>query len=1056
MSNGDRHGHLGSSSEGEARGHNPVPVPGHAKGHTRIEIALGKDREDPFARHMLHEISAALGITLRGLRIVDLYDIWSDLEKEELSRFAEEVLHDPILHVYAVDEPVSLELAPFTWALEISFKPGVTDNRGSTAAAVLRMMTGRPEADFRVHTATQYLMEGDLTREDVERVGREVLYNDLIQRCAVLHADALRAGERFAPREPTAGEEHRPQVLSLDLDLSDGELMSLSAERTLALTLEEMKFFRRHFAGEGAGRASAGLSDMPTDVELECFAQTQSEHCKHKIFNATITYREDDREEVVESLFATYIRGATERIARGGKSGFLVSVFTDNAGVIRFDEGHNLAFKVETHNSPSALDPYGGAITGIVGCDRDPAGTGLGARIIAHTDILCFGDPHMEGDLPPRMMHPRRIMAGVVRGIEEGGNKCGIPTVNGALLFDDSYRGKPLVFCGSVGIMPRRVGERPSHLKTVRPGDIVVMTGGRIGKDGIHGATFSSEEISETSPTQAVQIGDPITQKKMLDMLLEARDNRLYRAITDNGAGGLSSSVGEMARLCGGAEIDLKKAPLKYPGLDPWEILLSEAQERMTLAVPPEALDDLLALAADRDVLAVPIGRFTDSGVFQVFYGEKTVCRLDLEFLHASIPLRLEAVWEPPRIEEREPAGIEPGAASIESIILRMLSDLNGCSREPLIRRYDHEVIGSTVINPLVGRDEEGPSNGGVIAPLPGSTRGFVLTAGINPFYSEVDTYDMAAHAVDEAVRNCVALGADPDAIALLDNFCWPDPVYDPDRTPDGRYKLAQLVRAARGLHDTAVAYKTPFISGKDSMKNDYRIGGHRVSVLPTVLVSALGIVPDVRECVTSDFKEPGQRVYLLGETGPALGCSYLYRLYGGSSGSIPRVDPAKNSRLYETYHRLVRSGVLRSGHDLAEGGLAVALAESCIGGGRGVEVDIGTLRRTESLTALQALFSESPGRFLVSVDPVREREFTEELEGMAVHALGTTTDDGRLEISDGGEGLVSLSVDRLIDFFRRPLYGVLGMEADAGDPPGDPPGDTSGDPSGRTTGDPS
>ncbi|MFW6138378.1 MAG: AIR synthase-related protein, partial [Spirochaetota bacterium] len=910
--------------------------------YNRIEIAVKPHTQDPFARHAWWKITSSLDYRIKKLRLVTVYTVYSAVSKRQLHYFAEKVLCDPVLAFYTIDAPIAPRLGRFDWAVEVSFKKGVTDNVGRTASDVLNMMVGTygsEEDSARVYNSTQYLIQAPLEFQDVEKISREVLYNPLIQEIEVMKFSDLVERGGFGAKKRRFAQNYLPKVQTIDLDVSDQQLIEISENRVLALSLEEMKFFRSYFQRPEIKktRAELGMSAQPTDVEIECFAQTQSEHCKHKIFNATISYTDNSedaqppssrngRVRTIHSLFKTYIQSVTERLK--GKKDFLVSVFRDNAGVVRFDEHNNLTFKVETHNSPSALDPYGGAITGIVGVDRDPAGTGIGSRIIAHTDVLCFGDPRFKGKLPPRMMHPRRIAEGVIKGIEDGGNKCGIPTINGGIIFDGSYSGKPLVFCGSVGIMPARIGSVPTHHKKIVPGDIIVMVGGRIGKDGIHGATFSSEEIKESSPAQAVQIGDPITQKKMLDMLLEARDMLLYRAITDNGAGGLSSSVGEMALLSGGAFLELEKAPLKYPGLDPWEILLSEAQERMSVAVPPENLEKFLHLARKRDVLATPMGKFTDTGYFHVTYRNNTVCCLELKFLHSDIPLSLEAEWRKPGIEEKDP---EP-AGELDHIIPDMVADLNSCSREPVIRRYDHEVGGSTVLKPLIGTREIGPSDGGVIAPVPGKKRGFVLSCGINPFYSRVDTYHMAAAAVDEAVRNAVAVGADPRQISLLDNFCWPDPVHHPHKTPDGKYKLAQLVRAAQGLHDTAEAFQAPFISGKDSMKNDYKIGRHKVSVLPTILVSALGIVPDVTKCISSDFKKEGDIIYLMGRTGSHMGQSLFYRKYGGSSASIPVVDTGENIKVYTAYYEGASRELITSGHDLSEGGLAVAVAEACIG----------------------------------------------------------------------------------------------------------------------------
>lgn len=488
-------------------------------------------------------------------------------------------------------------------------------------------------------------------------------------------------------------------------------------------------------------------------------------------------------------------------------------MFKDNAGVIAFTPEYDACIKVETHNSPSALDPYGGALTGIVGVNRDPMGTGLGAELICNTDVFCFASPFHDEALPPRLLHPRRVFEGVREGVEHGGNKSGIPTVNGSIVFDERYLGKPLVYCGTIGLIPAEVPAsksstdgkpRKGYEKKAQVGDIIVMTGGRIGKDGIHGATFSSEELHEGSPATAVQIGDPITQRKMYDFIMRARDLGLYNAITDNGAGGLSSSIGEMAEDTNGCRIDLARAPLKYDGLRPWEILLSEAQERMTLAVPPAALDEFLALAKRMDVEATPLGEFTDDGVFHVTYNGKLVTHLDMEFMHDGVPqYQLNAVWEAPVHPDSR---IEDGGVDQAELLKAMLGRLNICSKEYLIRQYDHEVKGGSVVKPLTGVKRDGPSDAGVIRPILESEAGLVISHGICPKYSDYDAYWMMANAMDEGIRNAVAVGADPDRMAGVDNFCWCDPVQS-EKTPDGEYKLgparARLqgpLRALRGL----------------------------------------------------------------------------------------------------------------------------------------------------------------------------------------------------------------------------------------------------------------
>ncbi|HQG35301.1 MAG TPA: AIR synthase-related protein, partial [Syntrophales bacterium] len=834
---------------------------------------------------------------------------------------------------------------------------------------------------FRVHTSRQYLLRGALSRDEAERVASQLLANDLIERYEVVARadwDPVRGLPPFVPRVTGA---ERPTTELIDLDVADDVLLAISNDRVLALTLEEMQLLRDYFRNPAvqAERARVGLPAAAriTDAELECLAQTWSEHCKHKIFNSRIAYDDGTgRITEIDSLFKTYIKGATERIraartARGAVD-FCLSVFVDNAGVIRFNDDYNLVFKVETHNSPSALDPYGGALTGIVGVNRDPFGTGMGAKLIFNTDVFCFAPPDYDRPLPKRILHPRRIYEGVREGVEHGGNKSGIPTVNGCLVFDERYLGKPLVYCGTGGIMPARLHGKPSHIKEILPGDLIVMTGGRIGKDGIHGATFSSEELHEGSPVTAVQIGDPITQKKMTDFLLVARDRGLYRCITDNGAGGLSSSVGETARLSGGCDLDLKRAPLKYPGLNPWEILISESQERMTLAVPPERIAAFLALAAKMDVEATVLGTYTDTGMFHIRYGGETVAYLDMDFLHDGLPqMRLRARWERPRRPEPDlPAPADLGAA-----LRRMLSRLNICSKESVVRQYDHEVQGGSVVKPLVGVANDGPGDAAVLRPLLDTFEGIVVANGICPRYSDIDAYDMAACAIDEAVRNAVAVGADPDYLAGLDNFCWCDPVAS-EKTPDGEYKLAQLVRANQAVYDYTTAYGVPCISGKDSMKNDYAIEGTKISIPPTLLFSVLGRIADVRRAVTMDAKRAGDIVYVLGETKNELGGSEWYALHGCVGDNCPRVDAAAARRLYAALHRAMTAGLVASCHDCSDGGLGIALAETAFAGGLGMEVELGKVPRRGLDRDDYVLFSETASRFVVTVAPDKREEF--------------------------------------------------------------------------------
>ncbi|MDD5675665.1 MAG: AIR synthase-related protein, partial [Chitinivibrionales bacterium] len=769
-------------------------------------------------------------------------------------------------------------------------------------------------------------------------------------------------------------------------------LLAISKEGVLSLSLDEMRAMQAHFAAPAVrdARRQAGLPSEPTNVELEIIAQTWSEHCKHKIFSAAIDYYEDSKPlRKIKSLFKEFIQAATVAVrAQKGAADLCLSVFTDNAGVVRFTDASAVCFKVETHNSPSALDPYGGALTGIVGVNRDSFATGLGCRLIANTDVFCFASPFYEGEIPPRILHPRRIFEGVREGVEHGGNKSGIPTVNGSLVFDDRFLGKPLVYCGTLGLMPLTLNGRPAWEKSARVGDHILMVGGRIGKDGIHGATFSSEPLHEGSPATAVQIGDPITQKRMTDFLLSARDRGLYSSITDNGAGGLSSSIGEMARDTNGAEVHLERAPLKYHGLQPWEIFVSEAQERMTLAVPPHLVKPFCELARKFNVEATDLGLFTDSGNLNVLFNGRTIASLSMDFLHDGLPrLQLTARWQTPAA----PAAGALNSHDVKADILALLGRLNICSKEYVVRQYDHEVQGGSVVKPLCGARSDGPSDAAVFCPELGELKGLVVSHGIAPRYSDLDAAAMAQCALDEAVRNAVCAGADPASMAALDNFCWCDPVASPEN-PDGEHKLAQLVRAAAALHDLCIAYGIPLISGKDSMKNDYRIGSITISIPPTLLVSLLATMPDARRALTMDFKKSGNRIYLIGITARHLGASEYAQHLQIKETSVPRLlDAALTRQCYQALYKAAQGGLVRACHDCSDGGLAIALTEMCFSGEVGAEISCGAAPTAGSLTDTEILFSETPGRIIAEVEPDHEAAFIALFKDLPCRLIGAT-----------------------------------------------------------------
>ncbi|MBA7619711.1 Phosphoribosylformylglycinamidine synthase subunit PurL [subsurface metagenome] len=986
-----------------------------------IQVGYKKGVSDARALRTAGQIRDYLGIPVERVETRNLYRVEAELSRSEVELSARELFIDPVVQEYAINQ--GLDDEGYDYSIIVSFKPGVTDNVGRTAALALADLLQRKMKQAEgVSTAVQYLLRG-VSFQQAERIACELLANELIENTLIQDCRSLKNELRIPPTRVNSS----PQAVveEIDLELGDSRLEQISRRRTLALNLKEMRAIRDYFRQKEvrAEREKVGLRANPTDVELEALAQTWSEHCHHKIFNGIIHYTDEKgHKKTIHSLFRTYIKKATALI----NSGWLLSVFSDNAGVIRYNDRLALVYKVETHNSPSALDPYGGAMTGIVGVNRDPFGTGLGARLIANVWGYCLGNPLMTGPIPQGLLHPRRIRDGVHRGVIEGGNQSGIPYMRGWELFEDRFRGKPLVFCGTLGEMPLEIEGRPTSRKEIRPGDRIVMVGGRVGKDGIHGATFSSEELHASSPVQAVQIGDPITQKKMTDMLLEARDRLLYRALTDNGAGGLSSSVGEMAELAGGCDIDLALVPLKYQGLNPWEILVSEAQERMTLAVSPEKLDLYLAISAKRRVESTVLGRFTHSGYFHIRHGSKTVAYLDLDFLHrGDPPYELEARYERKRYEEPEIS-----VTDHRQLLLDMLRSLNICSGEEKARQYDHEVQGRSVIKPFVGKDFDVPPDAGILLAEYGGREGIILTEGVNPFYSDIDTYWMAASVVDLAVRRVVSAGGDPDFIAGLDNFCWPNVVKK--QMPERSHKLAQLVRACEGLYDFCTAFRVPLISGKDSMSNDSTLTDPPISVPPTLLVSVLGKIQDIKRAVTLDVKSPGDLLYMVGETHEELGGSEFYRCYGEKTrgrayigNHVPRVGAEKALKIYRRLHKGIQAGLIRSCHTPALGGAGVALAKKAFAGGYGLDVDLKAFPGTAAAD-YSLLYSESNSRFLITVAPDKGAAFEGIMDGITLARIGRVRPDDRFRIIGlDGSLIIEETASRMKEAWQERLKGM-------------------------------
>jgi len=824
--------------------------------------------------------------------------------------------------------------------------------------------------------------------------------------------------------------------------MTDQQLLDFSRAGMLALDLGEMRAIQQYYQARGR---------EPTDVELETLAQTWSEHCSHKTFKATIDYQEVDGDgtvlhrETISGLLRQYIMRVTEAVKRP----WVVSAFSDNAGIIRFTDSQDIAFKVETHNHPSAIEPFGGANTGVGGVIRDVLG--VSAWPIACTDVLCFGPPAAAvEELPAGVLTPRRIASGVVNGVRDYGNKMGIPTVNGAILYHPRYIYNPLVFCGCLGILPRG-----SHPNQARPGDNIVVIGGRTGRDGIHGATFSSGEMSSEVNAQAgsaVQIGAPITEKKVADVIIQVRDLGLYHAITDCGAGGFSSAIGEMGARTG-ASVELARAPLKYQGLAPWEIWLSEAQERMVLAVPPEHLEALLAICTTEEVEASVIGTYTGDHRLLVTYNGQPVADIDMAFLHDGRPdRRLNAVWRQPPTGDLEmtqdrataygkgdPCGRPGGAAlapardaaAYSTALLALLRHPTIASKEQVVRRYDHEVQGATVLKPLVGAAGNGPGDAAVLQPIleePGEPAragrsAIVLSNGINPLYGKIDPYAMAMNAIDEALRNLTAVGGDVEHAAILDNFCWGNPM-DP-------LQLGLLVRAVKGCHDAALGFGTPFISGKDSLNNEYRAGEQRLPVVPTLLISAAGIVDDAAQTIDMSLKSPGSLLYQLGATYNELAGSHYLEyladpaLFPGTT--VPRVNVPRALALMKALGAAIRQGLVRACHDLSEGGLAVAAAEMSLAGLLGIDIDLGQIPHDihifpADLVNTLLLFSESASRFLVEIAPEQHTAFEAHMRSHGVQdiaCIGVVAPTGRFIVRGGEQVLIDLTVADLQEAWK-------------------------------------
>lgn len=994
----------------------------------RLEITLRPDLFDAEGAAVCRKANDYFGFNIKSVRTVSILTVDVKLTARQLEAIQGEIFTNPVTQISSY-KPLDID---FDWVLWVGYRPGVRDNPGSTAVeAVEDLLRLRVKPHEGIYTSKRYCLKGgNLSLRDADRLCRELLANDLVQQWRVFSRKDRDPDTGVGIIIPKVKLDHKPMVTVIPID-SDETLMRISMQRNLALNPNDVPTIRAYFLRDDvlAQRRAAELA-APTDVELEYISQARSDHCNHNTFKGLFHYRDLATGETqdVDDLFGTCIEAPTLAIKK--KKSWVISVLWDNAGVGRFNDDYYYVITGETHNSPSNMEAYGGAITGIVGVYRDPMGTGKGSKLIMGMYGYCVGPRDYQGELKPHL-HPKRLLDGVIEGVRDGGNKSGIPTPFGQVWFHEGYLGKCLVFVTAIGLMPARVKGTPCEEKTTSAEDLIVMCGGRVGKDGIHGVTAASESFSAHTPAGHVQIGDPYTQKKMHDFLLEARDEGLIAFITDNGGGGLSSSIGESARFSGGCIVELDKVPLKYEGLDQWEIWVSESQERMTVAVRPEHRERFMALSKKHAVESTVIGRYTDSGKLHITYDGKTCAYVDLDLLTRQFPQwTFDAEWTPPEMRGLfEPVLAEPDDAS--SLLLDLLARPNICSKQWIIRQYDHEVQGTSVIKPLVGKDRDVNSDAVVIRPVLDSLQGLAAAQALLPAYSQIDTYHMVACTIDEAVRRVVAVGGDPDHIGGVDNFCWPTVQYDPRDNPDGKYKAAQLVRANWALRDVCQAYEVPLLSGKDSMYVDGYLKGqygerHKVSALPTLQFTCTSVVADITRCVTMDAKHVDDLVYVVGETKNELGASEYYEHFGYVGLRVPVLQPEVCVDRYRALGRAIQEELVASCRGIYRGGLGVHLALVAMGAGLGMTIDLSAVPRVDIEQDHVILYSETPGRFIVTIDQGNRSSF-ESLMATTVHACIGTVSSGPDLVINGlkGKALMGLSVSELKAAWKRP-FGEL------------------------------
>ncbi|HUW65913.1 MAG TPA: AIR synthase-related protein [Spirochaetia bacterium] len=939
-----------------------------------VRVAMRPELRDPPGEDVLYEIRHALHIaSVERVRTARVYR-FEGISPEGAETLTRQLLAEQVFQICSVNGPV---LSGADKYLEVAYKPGVMNPEAASLLKAARDLgiEGLVAAD----SSREYAFYGSsIGVDDLAAITGRLLVNATVEQ-------VVSAPPRTLLIEGVSASTHTYPIRTMD----DAALLDLSREK-LFLNLAEMQAIKEYFTTLGRD---------PTDCEVEVIAQTWSEHCGHKTFKARIVVDGVEKKPLYERL-----KQATRQAAHP----LVLSAFVDNAGVLAFYEGQAILGKVETHNSPSAIEPYGGAMTGSGGVFRDIMGTGRGAKVVASTDMFCFAPPDIaEASVPSGCLHPHYLLRRVVAGVRDYGNRMGIPTTNGSVHFHADFRAKPTVIVGAYGLMPASLSGKGE----ARPGDLGVVVGGRTGRDGIHGATFSSGAMTDRTVAvnaSAVQIGHAIEEKRVSDALLVARDAGMIRALTDCGAGGFGSALGEMGAEVG-VEVFLAQVPLKYSGLAPWEIFESESQERMVLAVDPADWDKLQELCRRFNVEATVIARFTGDGRLKVSYAGEMVCDLDMGFVHDGLPESvLEATWQNPSLTEPD----LPPPTDWAAVYRRVMGHLNVCSKEPIVRRYDHGVQGAAAIYPYGGVEGDGPNDAALCVLLPGRPYAMVVSHGLNPVLNNIDPYQGALWAATEAVANAVAVGADFRELALIDNFIWPAPTAQ---------LLGSLDRAVDALVDFVAATGMPFISGKDSLSSTFRGRGQTIEIPPVVCISCFGRVADVSRTVSADFKRAGSEIWLVGrrDTSRMAGSVY-YDLHGVLGRNLPVIDPAQLPAVFGTLHRAIDTGAVLACHDIAEGGLAAALAEMGLGGGLGARVEMPSGDRPEWF-----LFNETPGCFLVELAPGTDGVAL--FAGIPAVRVGNTTIKETVEAGFRGAVLFELALDDLRQAYQKPMREVFG-----------------------------